>query len=144
MENFPVKLKLRIDWSELDMLRHVNNITFLKYVQSSRVNYWEQIDLTGLYNNEKKGPMLVSTSIQYLKPLYYPGNVTVQARVEFIKNTSFGIHHQIIDDNNEVAAEAHDVAVIFDFNINSKIPFPDSLRQKIEEIENKTFVKLSN
>jgi acyl-CoA thioester hydrolase len=139
MENSPVQLKLRIDWSELDLFGHVNNVNFFKYVQASRVNYWENISLIRFYTEKKIGPMLASTSCQFKKPIFYPGNIVIKANVEFIKTTSFGIHHQIIDDQNALAAEAHDIIVIYDFNTNEKIAFPDELRKEIELLEKKTF-----
>lgn len=140
MEHYAVKLYLRIDWSELDLFGHVNNVAYMKYVQASRVNYWEKIGLTKMYEETKRGPMLASTSCRFRKPLFYPGNITVEARVSFIKNTSFGIQHRIINEQNETVAEAEDVIVMFDFNANEKVLFPDELRKRVEELERRSFV----
>jgi len=139
MNTFPVKLTLRIDWSELDIVGHVNNVAFLKYVQAARVNYWETIGLYQTYLQSKIGPMLASTSCQYKKPLFYPGNILIQTSLDFIKTTSFGFHHQIINYNNDLVAEAHDVMVLFDFTKNEKIPFPDDLRRLVEQLEKRTY-----
>lgn len=137
--NFPVKLQLRIDWSELDYFGHVNNVSFFKYIQASRVNYWDKIGLTESHKNTNIGPMLASCKCDFKKPLFYPGQVTILARVDFIKNTSFSICHQIIDENGEIAAEAQDIMVMFDFNRNEKVVFPIALKELIEKIENKIF-----
>lgn len=137
--HYPVELPLRIDWSELDLFGHVNNVAFMKYVQASRVNYWDTIGLTRLYNDTRQGPMLASTACRFKKPLYYPGSIVVKARVDFIKTTSFGIHHIIVDHLGDVAAEAEDVIVMYDFNAGSKMQFPVDLRRKVEELEGKTF-----
>ena len=134
-KEFRVKLKLRIDWSELDYFGHVNNVSFFKYIQASRVNYWEQIGLTVSHMETGIGPMLVSCQCDFRRPLFYPGEVTIFARVDFIKNTSFSICHRIMDDKNELAAEARDVMVMFDFNRNEKLTFPQELREKIEKLE---------
>ncbi len=136
---FPVSLPLRIDWSELDLFNHVNNIAFLQYIQAARVNYWEKIGLYQSFLKTKTGPMLASTHCDFKKPLFYPGSVVVQTRVEFIKNTSFGFHHQILNENGEIAAEAHDVMVMFDFLKNEKVQFPAELRKIVEEPEQRTF-----
>ena len=97
MEQFPVKLPLRIDWSEMDLFGHVNNVAYFKYIQASRVNYWEVSMLTALFGEKRIGPILLSTGCQFIKPLFYPGNIVVESRIEFIKNTSFGIHHRILN-----------------------------------------------
>jgi len=133
--NFPVKLELRIDWSEMDVFGHVNNVAYFKYIQASRVNYWESIGLVKIFDESKIGPILLSTSCQFMKPLHYPGNIVMQARVEFIKNTSFGIHHQVLNEENEIAAEAHDVIVMYDFVNNTKVLFPDEYRRVVEKME---------
>jgi len=141
MPEFPVKLPLRIDWSELDLFGHVNNVAYFKYLQASRVNYWEISGLQATFAETKIGPILLSTGCQFLKPLYYPGNIIVEARIEFIKNTSFGLHHRILNEQNELAAEAHDVIVTFDFNKQQKTPVSDLFRITAGIIEGRTFEK---
>ncbi len=83
--------------------------------------------------------MLASTHCDFKKPLFYPGNIIVQTRVEFIKNTSFGFHHEVLNEKDELAAEAHDVMVMYDFLKNEKVVFPIELRKIVEELEKKTF-----
>ena len=129
-QQFQVKLNLRIDWSELDYFGHVNNVSFYKYIQASRVNYWDEIGLTKSHLDTKIGPILASCQCDFKQPLFYPGEITVQARTEFIKATSFGFHHQILNENGEIAAEGRDVMVMYDFNTNQKMNFPETLKQK--------------
>ncbi|PHR44179.1 MAG: thioesterase [Fluviicola sp.] len=136
---FPVTLPLRIDWSELDYFGHVNNVSFFKYVQASRVNYWDHIGLTKSHRETNIGPMLVSSKCDFKKPLFYPGQVKILARVEFIKNTSFSIFHRLLNDKKEIAAEAQDIMVMYDFNQNNKIQFPTDLKEKIEHLEKRIF-----
>ena len=136
---FNVKHVLRIDWSELDYFKHVNNVSFFKYIQSARVNYWDQVGLTAAHLQTNIGPMLASVNCEFKRPLFYPGEVTVLTRTEFIKNTSFGFHHRLLNAENEVAAEAHDVMVMFDFNANLKVPFPATFREKISALESTAF-----
>ncbi|NWJ53001.1 MAG: acyl-CoA thioesterase [Bacteroidetes bacterium] len=137
--DFPVKLELRIDWSELDTFGHVNNISIFKYIQSSRVEYLERIGLTKMHQQFKIGPILASCKCEFKRPLFYPGKITIQSRVEFIKNTSFCICHQIIDDKNQLSAEAQDIIVLFDFNKNKKVQLSHEIRGLIEKLENKAF-----
>ncbi len=89
MDDFSLQLQLRIDWSEIDLFGHVNNLAILKYIQSARVNYLEQIGLMQMQAEEKNWPVLASLTSQFRKPLFYPGQVTVHSKVDLIKNTSF-------------------------------------------------------
>ncbi len=135
MNNFPVKLALRIDWSEMDLFGHVNNVAYFKYIQASRVNYWELTGLAASFAETKIGPILLSTGCQFIKPLHYPGDVIVECRIEFMKTTSFGIHHRILTASGEVAAEAHDVIVNYDFSKDEKTPIADEFRQAVARLE---------
>ncbi len=137
MDSYSLELKLRIDWSEIDLFGHVNNLAVMKYVQSARVCYLEGIGLMQSQAETRMGPILASTSCQFRKPLFYPGQVTVRSGVDYIKNTSFRIQHLICDDKNEVAAEAQDILVFFDYCRNVKLGIPKEIRDRIEKLENR-------
>ena len=134
-----MKLELRIDWSELDVLGHVNNLEIMKYVQAARVNHLEKVGISQTHAEQYVGAILASIHTQFLKPLFYPGNVTVFSRVEYIKTSSFKIHYEIYNDKNELAAEAQDILVYYDFDKKHKLAIPPDLRKKFEDIEKKIF-----
>ena len=137
--DFPVKLSLRIDYAELDTFGHVNNVMFMKYVQAARVHYWEQIGLYQHFVATRLGPMLASVKCDYRKPLHYPGSVVIYTRMKSIGNSSFSFQHHILNDKEELVAEAEDVMVMFDFNKNEKLSFPKEFRNKVELLEGKPF-----
>lgn len=126
---FKLSLELRIDWSDLDTYKHVNNVMFMKYQQSGRVNFWEASGFYDMHVNTNRGPMLVSTHCDFRKPLFYPGKAIVKTRVAFIKNSSFGLEHVILNEKGELCAEGKDVAVCYDFNTNETFRIPDGLRE---------------
>ncbi len=128
MNDFPIALDLRLDWSEMDLFGHINNVSYFKYVQASRVHCWEVCGLAASFSETKTGPILRSTTCEFLKPLHFPGNISVRAKIDFVKNTSFGIHHRIYNEQGELCAEAADVIVWFDFNANSKTLITNELR----------------
>lgn len=127
--DYKLSLELRIDWSDLDTYKHVNNVMFMKYQQSGRVNFWEASRLYELQERTNRGPMLVSTHCDFRKPLFYPGKAIVKTRVSFVKNSSFGLEHVILNEKGELCAEGRDVAVCYDFNINATFRIPDELRE---------------
>ena len=72
MTDSSLKIKLRIDWSELDAFGHVNYLEVMKYAQAARLNYLEKVGLMKLHEDEYKGPMLAFIHCQFRKPLFYP------------------------------------------------------------------------
>ena len=131
-----VRLELRIDWSEIDLFGHVNNLAIFKYIQAARVNYMEMIGLMQLQAEIRMGPILASATCQFRKPLFYPGKVTVFCRVDAIKNSSFHLQHEIRNDAGEIAAEAHDIIVMYDFERKHKLNIPEEIKLRITALNN--------
>jgi len=134
MEGAKVKLEIRIDWSEIDLLGHINNLSILKYVQAGRVNYLETLGLLHTQTEIKTGPILASTSCQFIKPLFYPGKVIIYSKADNVKNTSFRIQHEIRNDKDEIIAEAQDIIVNYNFTQNIKLPLPDNIKNQITKL----------
>jgi acyl-CoA thioester hydrolase len=131
MKGFSRKLELQIDWSELDAFGHVNNLSIMKYVQAARILCLDAVGLMKSQSEVGVGPILASINCQFRKPLFYPGLVTVYSKVDEIKNTSFRIQYEIYNDKKEIAAEAKDIIVLFDFSRQAKISISGNLRKKL-------------
>jgi len=127
--DYKLSIDLRIDWSDLDMYKHVNNLTFIRFMQTGRALFWEATGLTKIYEATHRGPMVVSTHCDFKKSLYYPGTAIVKTKLAFIKNSSFGLDHIILNEDMEICAAGRDVAVCFDFNLNKTYSIPDDLRE---------------
>ena len=128
LAEYKLEVELRIDWSDLDMYQHVNNLTFMRFMQSGRVNFWEATNLSKIFEESNRGPMLVSSHCDFKRSLYYPGKATVKTKLAYMKNSSFALDHVIVNEKNEVCAEGRDVAVCFDFNTEKTYPIPEDLR----------------
>lgn len=126
-------LTLRIDWSELDLFGHVNNVQFFKYLQASRIACWEELGVPLLYEQQKTGPLLASCQCRFLHPLHYPGTIRVYCDVLFLKNSSFGLRHRIFNDAGVLCAEGEDVIVLWNYEKGEKALLPDALRKAAEK-----------
>lgn len=135
MNDYSTSLELRIDWSEIDLFGHINNLAIMKYIQTARVNYLEGIGMLPLQAGTGIGPVMASTSCQFKQQLFYPGKVAVHSKVEQIKNTSFQMRHAVFNEAHELVAEGHDVVVMYDFSRNSKQAIPEVYRRRIEALE---------
>lgn len=128
-KDYKLSLELRIDFSDLDLYRHVNNLTFIRFMQSGRVNLWEVTGLSDMFDEQNKGAILVSSHCDFKRSLYYPGTAIVKTKVAFLKNSSFGIDHIILNNEGEICATGHDVAACYDFNSNTTFSIPAELRE---------------
>lgn len=133
------ELQLRLDWSEMDLFGHINNVMYFKYIQAARVNYWETIGAWSISEAVKTGPILASCQCDFKKALHYPGVISIQTHVTEMGNTSYIINHKIYNDKKELCAEARDVIVMYDFGKNEKTKIPEIIRQAVHKIEQRTF-----
>lgn len=132
-------IKLKVDWADLDLFGHVNNVVFFKYIQSARVNYCELIGLTSLNNSDKLSFMVASSQCQFKKPLRYPDEIHVFCKVDWIKNSSFQLSYQIHNSENIVIAEAADILVVYNHLQHCSFKMPESVRETVQRIEKRVF-----
>ena len=52
MDDFKVKFEIRIDWSEIDLFGHINNLAIMNYVQAAREISWTVGQLAVGQNNQ--------------------------------------------------------------------------------------------
>lgn len=132
-EDYKLSLELRIDFSDLDVYQHVNNLTFIRFLQPGRVNFWEAIGLDKMYAETQKGAILISTHCDFKKSLFYPGKAVVKTKLAYIKNSSFALDQVILNDKGEVCAEGRDIAVFFNFRTKETIKIPNDLREIMQK-----------
>ena len=70
-----IEIALPIDWAELDLYGHVNNVAFYKYMQSSRIAFCESIGLSVLNEPDKPSFILAASECHYKQKLLFPGTV---------------------------------------------------------------------
>lgn len=129
-----VELKIRLDWSEMDMFQHINNVSYFKFAQANRINILEKVGLQKSFADTGVGPTLAHTECDFKKELTYPGNVFVRSSIKEIRNTSFVIQHQFFNDNDVLCATAMDVLVVYDYKNGQKHSIPQNIRQRLEKL----------
>lgn len=89
------RVECRVRYSDLDTYRHVNNKSFLDYIEDARVHYL--IDAAGLrhHDDEHTGVMVVHNSIDYEKQIGPFETVAVYTRCSRIGTKSFALEHLV-------------------------------------------------
>ncbi len=136
MGPFPVWVELPVLWGDMDAFGHVNNTRYLVWFECARIAYFEQIGLTG-GGASGVGPMLATTTCDYLRPLHYPDTIRVGARVSRVGNTSFTMAYVVVrtEAPDELVAKGSGVVVTLDYGVGEKVRVPDAYREAIERVE---------
>ena len=74
---YPSVLSLPILWGDMDAFQHVNNTTSIRWFESSRIRFMEEIELTTLLRVQGVAPILAVVSCNYRQQLRYPDTVHV-------------------------------------------------------------------
>lgn len=72
-----VSLEVKVHWGDMDAMQHVNNIIYLKWVESTRLLLFEQLMKGETAGKSKIGPILAWTDIKYIAPVVYPDTVKI-------------------------------------------------------------------
>ena len=84
LSGFPVIVKQPVQWAEMDMHNHVNNVWFFRYIENARIAYYEKINKYEFESTTGVSFILASATCQYIAPLTYPDTVLAAARMETI------------------------------------------------------------
>ena len=138
LDDFPVVVTIPILWGDEDSFGHVNNIIYLRWAETARVEYLMRVGLWNMMRGEGIGPIVAALSCDFRRPLEYRDQVRVGARVTSIGNTSFKMAHRIVSvRHGVVAAEVQSALVVLDYKCKKPVRVPDHVRKAIQEIEGK-------
>jgi acyl-CoA thioester hydrolase len=86
---------ISVRWRDLDAFNHVNNSTFLTYLEEARLVWLAQI--RGPWFSETYMPVLAATEVNYRLPINWPGQLVVELYCERLGRSSLTVSHRIVD-----------------------------------------------
>ena len=131
------KINITVRFSDLDAMGHVNNATFLSYLEESRIAYFSDV-LKRNFNNLGFGGIVARIEIDYKYQIGLGNKVTVYARCKGIGEKSMDIENIIVvrkADKNITAAYALLKLVTYDYKKKVTIPVPDDVRKTLMEYD---------
>ena len=138
---WPVQTTIPIQWGEMDAFNHVNNVVYIRWCETARIELFRKIwgdigiNMKEILEGHGVGPILANFNINYKIPISYPDNVIIQTRVSHIGNSSFNVEHQVFTEKmgNSVVAEASSVVVMLNYKTEEKFNLNSSMKLKLEQ-----------
>ncbi|MEI9971438.1 MAG: thioesterase family protein [Ignavibacteriota bacterium] len=132
--------EIAVLWGDQDAFNHVNNVAYLRWCETARVEYFRRIGLEAPAPPQGLGPILASLTCQYRRVLNYPDTVMIGSRVTAIGNSSIRMEHAIVSrTTGELAAESDSVIVTVDYSTGRPVRVPDEIRQAVGKVEGRAF-----
>jgi acyl-CoA thioester hydrolase len=123
-----------IRWGDMDMLGHVNNTVYFRYMEQARIEWlYAQIRDRGDAYAQPSGPVIVNASCTFLEPLVYPGAIEVKMYLGGLGRTSVGSFYEICR-NGRTYAEGAAKIVWIDRASGRPTPLPESVAAPLRQL----------
>ena len=140
-KQWPVQTTIPIQWGEMDAFNHVNNVVYIRWCETARIELFRKIwgdrgiNMKEILEGNGVGPILANFNVNYKIPISYPDNVIIQTRVAQIGNTSFNVEHQVFTEKmgDNVVTEASSVVVMLNYKTGEKFNLNSSMKLKLEQ-----------
>lgn len=118
-------------WSDLDMMGHVNNVVYMTYFESARVE--ALCSSGGLDQQSGVGVVVVQANISYRDSATHPSRLKVVTTLKSLGNTSLVLHHSLQDrEGDHLYCEADVTCVCVSLQDGKPVSVPASLREWAE------------
>ena len=85
----------KVRWGDMDMLGHVNNTVYFRYMEQARIE-WIYALAGGQGYDDGHGPVIVNASCNFAVPLVYPADVDVRMFIGDPGRTSIGSYYDLM------------------------------------------------
>lgn len=86
-------------WADLDMLGHVNNVTYLNYLREARVDFFAALGRTIDVDDLDEGVRITRNQVIFAAPLLFRQQpITVEVWTSDIGQDSFALNYEIFDE----------------------------------------------
>tara|TARA_B100000959_G_scaffold258655_1_gene293708 strand:- start:696 stop:1112 length:417 start_codon:yes stop_codon:yes gene_type:complete len=119
LEQFPFHHTIKTRWRDLDAFRHVNNATFLSYIEDARILFFKRWGI----NLKDKSLIVASVKIDYINQLKHPSNLIIGQKVARLGTKSYDIQSAVFEEKSELLICCSTItSVCYDFTNNRSIP----------------------
>jgi len=124
IDDFTFKHKIKTRFKDLDAFHHVNNATFLSYIEDARMLFFKRWNM----NTKEKSLIVASITIDYISQLHHPSKLIIGQKISRLGTKSFDILSVIFLDKKPICSST---VTIVCYNFINKQTTP--LFQEIKE-----------
>ena len=130
---FPFPIKQQVYWGEMDAFNHINNVTYFRYFETGRVEFFNQSNLWQLYFDENIRIVVGKLECNYVREIKHPAEIEISVAIKKVGNSSLTVHHKVTNSQNEVCAHGEGIIVATDPLTGKSTPWTAKLRSEFEK-----------
>ena len=124
LEDFTFKHKIKTRFKDLDAFNHVNNATFLSYIEDARMLFFKRWKM----NIKEKSLIVASITIDYLSQLHHPSKLIIGQKVTRLGTKSFDILSVLFLDNKPICISTVTI-VCYNFISKQTVPLFKEIKE---------------
>lgn len=123
------RIRLPVQFRDIDVVGHLNHATYLQYMETARVEFLRSIDeMDGFLPRV----ILASARCEYYRPIINERQVTVAMWVSRIGNRSWDFDYEVESSSGKLFASGRTAQVSYDYEKKSTTQITTDLRKKLE------------
>lgn len=128
-----ISTTIQIRFSDVDLMGHVNNATYLQYFELARMDFFKTL-LGENWDWNAKGILLANNTIDYLKPVRLQDSIEIDTQCIKIGNKSLILEYNlyVIQEENKIkCTRGTSTLVCFDYTKEQTISVPAEFKNNL-------------
>lgn len=134
---YSLAIQKNVSWGDMDAYGHVNNTRYFRYFEDVRIAYFEEMQgMSELENASHVGVVVASTSCKFKRPIKYPDQLWIAARISNVDETRFTMNYAIYSEQAKaIAATGEALLVAYDLVESRPTELTKEMLAGIQRIE---------
>ena len=127
-------LTQRVRFGDLDALQHMNNVEFLRYFETARIDYIRKL-IPGHSpgDTQQFGFIFAEAHINYRAPAFFDDDIRTYIWISEMRRSAIRVDFEmIVEGDDRKVAEGHGWLVGYDYVAGKPQPLPDEVRERVE------------
>ncbi len=135
LSDYTVQIEFPVHWGDMDSARHVNNLIYLRWAESSRIHYFEEMGIDFTFT-DGVGPILGWQDCKYIFPMTFPDTAVVGVRITSMEDDHFMMESGIFSKRHQrIAAISKQSIIPYDYANLQRAPLPQAWKDAVAMIE---------
>jgi acyl-CoA thioester hydrolase len=122
----------RVRFGDLDAMQHMNNVEFLRFFETARIDYLRQLSPEHAPTGGKFGFIFAECHIAYKAPAHFDDLIRTYVWPTELKRSSLKLGFEMrVESDGRLVAEGWGTLVGYDYEGGRPQPVPDALRELV-------------
>lgn len=136
IKDYRVRAEFKTHWGDEDAARHINNLVYLRWAETARVQYFEAMGMDIAFSGDGTGAILAWQDCKYIFPMNHPDEALVGVRCVEILADRFVLETGIFSKrNNRIVAITRQHIVPYNYANLRKALLPEDWQKGIRMID---------